>query len=563
MQSSAVPDPACATAAGPCGRIRLLGAGESARIRAGEVVERPASLAKELLENAMDAGATRITVRCFGDKGQDSIIVEDDGGGIDPGDMGLLFQRHATSKLGENADPAEAGTYGFRGEALASAAAFADSVTVTSRTAHADAHLVRHAAGRTGEVVPTARGRGTTVRVDGLFAHHPARLGFLRSPRQESALVRDAVELAAISRPDAWFSLEMNGRTLLSLQPDTLHGRLRSLRGSTRSAGDSEVFPIELPGVRGLVWLRPYGARGEGRVLFHVNGRPVRGDRVMLSGFSAGLARAAPGRIADADLLVELPRSGVDANVHPAKTEVRFRDPEAVRALVSEAVAGALSRPLADIAPAMPSARALAAMAAPLAERSATDATLLPLGRAIGMVPGGYLVCETTDGMVLVDAHAAHERVLYETMLASGGTPAVDLPSPRPVTLPPGRTAALEGAGDALERAGFRGYGMDEDCFVVSGAPDGMDADAVPEAIRALGEAAFRGDLAEESLYALVASSACRAAWRRGRSMEEAFPDWLLRSMEALGSRASRCQHGRPTWTRVGQRELGALFGRR
>lgn len=593
------------------------------RIAAGEVVERPASALKELVENAIDAGATRIAV-VLAQGGLARIEVADDGCGMTPADMALALERHATSKLpDEQIEAVE--TLGFRGEALPSIASVA-RLTVESR--------VRGGAGSKGgwrRVVdngivegdgPAALPPGTRIVVEELFARVPARRKFLRSARAEYGACLDVVRRLAMARPAIGFSLVHDGRRALQVEPDDDRpARVAAL--VDRALADNAV-PIDLEreglvlgGVAGL----PTFNRGvaDHQYLF-VNGRPVK-DRLLIGAIRGAYAEMMPrDRHAVVALFLDVPASEVDVNVHPAKTEVRFREPALVRGLIVSGLRRALDeggfrsvqRPAAD-AMAMwrpeplggiarddgsPSSEsspviapeswtpAFAGVTAGVQDRRATfftpppaaraepawappPATVAhPLGVARGQVAKTYVVAEAEDGLVLVDQHAAHERLVLERMraaLATGTVAAQALLIPEVVELD-------EAACDRLEAraAELSAFGLDLERFgpgaVLVRATPALLGQADPTGlVTDLGDelAAYDEALSlRERLDAVAGTMACHGSVRAGRVLSVAEMNALLREMEAT-PRSGQCNHGRPTWVKLGHADLERLFARR
>lgn len=596
------------------------------RIAAGEVVERPASALKELVENAIDAGAAAISVR-LGEGGLSLIEVTDDGCGMRADEIALALERHATSKLPESligeSDSIElVETLGFRGEALPSIASVA-RVTIESRsreTGEAWKRVVDH-----GQLVadgPAALPPGTRVRVEELFARVPARRKFLRSARSEWAASLDVVRRLAMARPDIGFTLEHDGRRALHVQPhETLEARVAQLV-ARELAGNAVTVDLargeyHLMGVAGL----PTFNRGvaDHQYLF-VNGRPVK-DKLLVGAvrgaYSDMLARD---RHAVLALFLQVPPTEVDVNVHPAKTEVRFRDPALVRGMVVTGLRHALSsgdrrsaqtpdagamrawqaEPVALASPPLqPVQRSIfggglwrpdaervseagqawkgyeaAIMAPPAARAEAAEAVTPageehPLGVARGQVANTYIVAEAADGLVIVDQHAAHERLVLERLRANG---AGDGAAASQALLLPEVVDLDEPACDRLEEAAARlaDFGLMLERF----GPAAMLIRAVPAAL-AKGDAqalvrdvaddlAKNGDtlLIGERLDLVLATMACHGSVRAGRMLSVAEMNALLREME-ITPRSGQCNHGRPTWVKLAHGDIEKLFGRK
>jgi DNA mismatch repair protein MutL len=568
------------------------------RIAAGEVVERPASALKELVENAIDAGAGRIAIS-LAEGGIGRIEVADDGCGMSPPEMALALERHATSKLPDDAIEAVT-TLGFRGEALPSIASVA-RLRVESRVRGADGWSRTVDNGRVVEEGPAALPPGTRITVEELFARVPARRKFLRSARSEYAACLDAVKRLAMARPDIGFSLEHEGRRSLAVRAgEDRPARVASLtdHGLVENSVpiDYQRGTVRLGGVAGL----PTFNRGvaDHQFLF-VNGRPVK-DRLLIGAVRGAyqdlLARDRHPIVA---LFIEISADEVDVNVHPAKTEVRFRDPAGIRGLIVGGLRNALDgaghrsahqpaallgswqrEPMAPsfqrpsfaqqasvwesaqaYAPA-PSARAEAAAGAPPEARS------FPLGVARGQVAATYIVAEAEDGLVLVDQHAAHERLVLERMrraMANGGVQRQALLLPEVVELDEpacdrleARAAELAEMGLELERFGAR-------AMLVRATPAMLGNGNIRGLVTDLADeiAAFDQALSlKEKLDHVAATMACHGSVRAGRSLSVAEMNALLREMEAT-PHSGQCNHGRPTWVKLGHSDIEKLFGRK
>jgi DNA mismatch repair protein MutL len=593
------------------------------RIAAGEVVERPASVVKELLENALDAEATRIEIVTDGG-GRRLIRVSDDGIGMMRTDLELAVERHATSKL-DGDDLLHIRTLGFRGEALPSIGAVARLAITTRHAAEAHAWTIAVEGGAKSAARPAALGRGTRVEVTDLFYATPARLKFLKSERTEAEAVREVVRRLAMSRPDVAFTLAGEDRAPLTWAA-ALPGatgrlaRLADILGADFRANAVEVLAeregVVVEGYAGLPTLSRANALGQ--YLF-VNGRPVR-DKLLL-----GVVRAAYADYLARDrhpllaLFITLPPREVDVNVHPAKTEVRFRDAGLVRALVMHALKDALARegrraatsggqatvaafrpaalphrggfdwrrsPSRPLAPGQTAAAlgvgasfaeaaqaafdvgAAGAVARVAQDVPAPDLIDRPLGAARAQVHDTYIVAQTRDGLVIVDQHAAHERLVYERMksaLARDGVARQMLLIPEIVELDRADVERLLARADELARYGF----------VLE--PFGPGAVAVRETPALLGEidaAALTRHLAEHlaewdetlplerRLMQVASTMACHGSVRAGRRLKAEEMNALLREMEATPN-SGQCNHGRPTYVELKLSDIERLFGRR
>ena len=570
------------------------------RIAAGEVVERPASALKELVENAVDAGAARIAVRLVAG-GAELIEVVDDGCGMNPADMALALERHATSKLPDDAIEAVA-TLGFRGEALPSIASVA-RLTIESRLRGADgwSRIVDN-----GELVaegPAALPPGTRVRVEQLFARVPARRKFLRSARAEYGASLDVVKRLAMARPDIAFSVEHDGRRVLSVRGgETRPERVaaltdRDLAGNS-VAIDFQRESLVLGGVAGL----PTFNRGvaDHQYLF-VNGRPVK-DRLL-----AGAVRGAYAEMLARDrhpvvaLFLDVPADQVDVNVHPAKTEVRFRDPALARGMIVSGLRRALDeaghrsvqRPSEAAlgmwtsespSPAGEGLRYHSGLALhdrrptfftppPQARAEAAHAPVpqtidFPLGVARGQVAKTYIVAEAEDGLVLVDQHAAHERLVLERMrraMQGGGAASQALLLPEVVELDEPACDRLEARIGELTQFGLELERFGPRAMLVRATPAALGQGDVHGLVTDLADelASFDEALSlKERLDHVASTMACHGSVRAGRILSVAEMNALLREMEVT-PHSGQCNHGRPTWVKLAHGDIEKLFGRK
>lgn len=606
--------------------IRQLDDAAINRIAAGEVVERPASAVKELVENAIDAGATRIAID-IADGGKTLIRVTDDGCGIASHDLPLALSRHATSKI-DGSDLLNIHTFGFRGEALPSLGAVG-RLTITSRVPEGEAALIRVSGGKTEAVKPAALRSGTVVELRDLFFATPARLKFMRTDRAEAQAISDTVKRLAMAEPAVTFTLRDvsgggEGRVIFRADRengdlfDALHARLARVIGREFAENALQIDATR-EGIRlyGYAALPTYSRGAAVAQYLFVNGRPVR-DKMLTGALRAAyfdfLSRD---RHPAAALFVDCEPTLVDVNVHPAKSEVRFRDPGIARGLivsslrhalaeaghrasstVSNATLGAMRPEQAAPGPARvyqmdrpsPAARQAAYRAqspgfAELAndysgsvvdanpaeragaaevEQSAQD---LPLGAARGQVHENYIIAQTADGMVIVDQHAAHERLVYEklkTQMAENGVAAQALLIPEIVELSDGDCARLMAVAEDLSRLGL------------AIEPFGGGAVAVRETPAILGEVNARAmildildELADQGesqtvqarIEAILSRVACHGSVRSGRRMRAEEMNALLREMEAT-PHSGQCNHGRPTYVELKLSDIERLFGR-
>ena len=587
--------------------IRLLDEGAVNRIAAGEVIERPASVVKELVENALDAGATRIEV-ATAHGGRSLIRVEDDGCGIEAHALALATARHATSKT-DGADLGDIASFGFRGEALASMGA-AGRLRIASRVEGADGAALTCDAGRLGEAAPHAMSCGTVVELRDLFHATPARLKFLRSDRAEAQAVAEIVRRAALAHPETAFAMrdvtDGAGRIVFRAPAEAASGeeglRLRAVRVLGRDFdADAIWIDAEREGHRlhGLAGLPTHARATPARQHLYVGRRPVR-DRLL-----AGALRAAyddlmtRGRHPAAVLFLTCEPARVDVNVHPAKSEVRFRDPGLVRGLlvsglrhalagaghrasttVSTAALGAFrpgDRPRAPgpIADAFARGPGLAERAPPWegpapsarVEPPAEAPAGAPLGAARAQLHGNWIVAESAHGIVLVDQHAAHERLVYERLkrqAAEGTVPSQGLLVPEIVELEPEDRARLLAEAPALDALGLSVEGFGPDAVAVRATPAALGAPDAAGLLRDLADALAEGegtDLLGRRLDAVLSSMACHGSVRSGRRLGAEEMNALLREMERTPG-SGQCNHGRPTHVTLALRDVERLFGR-
>nr|WP_221400942.1 DNA mismatch repair endonuclease MutL [Parvularcula dongshanensis] len=602
--------------------IRRLPPGAVNRIAAGEVVERPASALKELVENALDAGATRIEV-AIEDGGRSLIRVTDDGCGMDREALALSIERHATSKL----TPDDAGDYdllcidtlGFRGEALPSIASVA-RLSITTRAAGEDAWTLRCDGGEARPPSPAPfPGTGTTVEVRDLFYATPARLNFLKGERAETTAAQDVLKRLAMARPDVAFALEADGRRRFAYaaEPPGEEGHLRRLAAIMGAEFGRNAVTLDAPRedarLTGFAGLPTFNRGLPDRQYLFVNGRPVR-DKLIVGAvrgaYADFLARDRHPMVA---LFLDLPARAVDVNVHPAKTEVRFRDSGAVRGLLVSALKHALAeaghRASTTVASAALGAARPEGSSAPYAYRPQTvdrsfvrrgtpeqfaevqsafapsDAAAptarterepeaqspppdYPLGAARAQVHETYIVAQTRDGLVIVDQHAAHERLVYERMktaMAAGGVPRQGLLIPEVVDLAQDEVEALSQRAEELAEMGLLLEAFGEGAVLVRETPALLGDCDVQGLVRDL--AADITGLEEsltlkERLGEVCGNMACRGSVRAGRRLNGEEMNALLRQMEAT-PHSGQCNHGRPTYVELKLSDIERLFGRR
>jgi DNA mismatch repair protein MutL len=623
------------------------------QIAAGEVVERPASVVRELVDNALDAGATQVTVRLLAG-GVRSIVVEDDGAGIPAGDLPLALKRHATSKIQSLADLESVATMGFRGEALAAIASVSD-LSISSRTADAD-HALRLDA-RSGELSPAARATGTSVEVRELFFSTPARRKFLKTDATELAHCMEAVRRHALVRHDVGFAVWHEGKLAEQWRAASPEQRLRDVLGEEFVA-QSRTLEMQ----HGQLRLRgragsPESARARADQQYvYVNGRFVR-DRLIGHGVRSAYEDVLHGsRQPSYVLFIDIAPDRVDVNVHPTKIEVRFRDSREVHQAVRHAVESALAQSRSALAeaaaasaatgadvpssageagpgslgtgwrPALPSAAQVSlalqqastlyarepsapwavspssagdllrqatdgshgqaasapagpagstahgaplspglVAAAPLPSSSTAEAPVWPLGRAIAQLAGVYILAENTQGLVIVDMHAAHERIVYERLKATLGDTALEAqPLLIPVTFAatPSEVATAEAQRDTLMALGLDVAPLSTGTLAVRSRPAALPhADLADLARSVLADLAQvdSSRVVQRARDDLLATMACHGAVRANRRLTLDEMNALLRDMETT-ERADQCNHGRPTWRQVTMKELDGLF---
>lgn len=588
--------------------IRQLDEIAANRIAAGEVVERPASAVKELVENALDAGARRIDV-AIAQGGKALIRVSDDGCGMTAEDLPLALARHATSKI-DGSDLLDIRSFGFRGEALPSLGAVG-RLTITSRAPGFDAAQIGVAGGRIAPVRPAAGNRGTVVELRDLFFATPARLKFLRSDRAETQAVAEVIRRLAMAEPYVGFTLtdEDEGRVLFRADAEqgelfgALQTRLSRVMGrdfiENALALDATRDGVSLTGFAAL----PTYSRGAAVAQhLYVNGRPVR-DKLLNGALRAGYMDVLPsGRYPVAVLFVTCDPHSVDVNVHPAKAEVRFREPDMARGLVvsalRHALAGAghrsattiasealsLARPepargyQASYAPTRPSAPAIAASLAFQAPGFAETPTAriepepapvddAPLGAARAQLHENWIIAQTASGIVIVDQHAAHERLVYERLKAQAeahGIARQALLIPEIVELSDGDAQRILSIAEDLAALGLVIEPFGGGAIAVREVPaliKGLDA---PRLIRdILDDLADQGasDRLRARVDAVLSSMACHGSVRAGRRMSGEEMNALLREMERV-PKSGQCNHGRPTWIELKLSDIERLFGR-
>ena len=571
--------------------IKVLTPETAAQIAAGEVVERPASVVKELVENSLDAGASQIVVEVSGG-GLKLIRVVDDGAGIPSADVETAFLRHATSKLTSSSDLEKIATLGFRGEALPSIASVSDMELLTRVESEQAGTRVRLQAGELMKREPVGRPRGTTVRVTHLFQNVPARLKFMKSVATENGRIGNLVTRYAMARPSVRFSLTIDGRKTLST---TGAGGLREAVSSVYGA-ETAAAMLELSGeedgvgrIKGLAGPPTVSRAQTGYVTLVLNGRWIQDRRLNYAVEEAYQNLLMVGRRPVAVLLIEVSPEEVDVNVNPSKAEVRFKKDREMFSLVQRVVRQTLveSSPVhsAALAANFPSTTPdiysrktplgsdllgwasgprIQAHNTPTAPTMFTKSTL-PLLRVVGQVSNTYIVAEGPDGMYLVDQHAAHERVLFERVLKERSEKRVQVQgmlAPATVDLSPVQRESLAQVEELLRGHGFDVESFGDGAYVLRAVPAMLSSRAPDRAFLDVLDSLLDPASPEQSEERLAASIACHSAIRAGDVLQQASMEEVVRLLEQAQS-PHTCPHGRPTLVHLSSSLLEKEFGRR
>ncbi|MBS7808171.1 DNA mismatch repair endonuclease MutL [Variovorax sp. PCZ-1] len=594
------------------------------QIAAGEVVERPASVVRELVDNALDAGAAQITVRLLGG-GVRAIIVEDDGCGIPRGQLPLAFKRHATSKISTLSDLESVGTMGFRGEALAAINSIADCAISSLASGQNDSKITAWLLdGRSGELTPTARAQGTTVEVKELFFATPARRKFLKSDATELSHCLESIRRHALARPDVGFAVWHEGKLLEQWRAADAKQRVQDVLGDdfieAALAIDHFEGAVRVTGFAGL----PDAARSRADQQYaYVNGRFVRDKVVQHAVRSSYEDVLHGGRQPVYVLFVQIDPARVDVNVHPTKIEVRFRDSREIHQAVRHAVHGVLAAPrsamqaaqaeqgliptqvapspfepdifkrnqqyigaysaqsainlgmneVRDVAQLWPSSSQTVTTNSPSNSAptfapitTSEDASKVwPLGKAIAQLHGIYILSQNAQGMVIIDMHAAHERIVYErlkTQIDAARIASQPLLIPATFAATPVEVATAEAHQSTLEQLGLDISAFSAKTLAVRAVPTTLaKGDAVELARSVLGELAQHdaSTVIQRAQHEILSTMACHSAVRANRVLTLEEMNALLRQMEAT-ERSDQCNHGRPTWRQISIKELDALF---
>lgn len=574
-------------------RIRKLSEGTVNRIAAGEVIERPASVVKELVENALDAGASQIDV-AFRGGGKSLIRVSDDGIGMGPEDLALAIERHATSKLSDD-DLIDIRFLGFRGEALPSIGSVS-RLSITSRPrSGGDAHVVAVEGGALTPPRPAALTQGTEIDVKDLFFATPARLKFLKADRTETVEAAEVVRRMALAYPETGFSFVTEERRLVDVpKGEAVEARIRRILGQ-EFMENAVPFEMERENVRvrGYAGLPTFSRNTSAQQYMFVNTRSVR-DKLISGAIRGAYADLMPGgRFPALVLFLDCPPERVDVNVHPAKAEVRFRDGGLVRGLIVSAIRDSLAgkrtadtglarQTVSSFRPVMPKGfghrgfdetekQAALAMNMPPATMPTVEQAPLPdypLGQARAQIHDNYIVAQTRDGFVLVDQHAAHERLVYERLKrerSGRGIETQPLLVPEVVDLDPAQVERLAGASELLAQGGLVLEAFGDGAVLIREVPAAIGKADISGIVRdvadELSELGVSTSL-DERLNRVLATMACHNSVRSGRKLRPEEMNALLREMEDTPN-SGQCNHGRPTFIELKLSDIEKLFGRR
>ncbi len=584
--------------------IHILSSQISNQIAAGEVVERPASVVKELVENALDAGATEIAVRTIS-AGKKSIVVEDNGCGMSPADAELSLQRHATSKIETSDDLHRIASHGFRGEALPSIASVSRFRMQTALAGSSEGVEVRVDGGAATEVRPSAFRQGTRVEVLDLFLNTPARLNFMRTDKTEEAAVVEAFRVLALANPAVAMKLELDGRSRFDFAPQDESARTVAIMGCDFASNSIEMMIAhEGMQISGHLGLPTFHYRDATRILFTINGRVIR-DKQLIAAVRAGYRDVMfHDRYPVAVIKIEIDPADVDVNVHPAKREVRFKSPQTVRAGVISCIRAAIEKfgksvsstttdqamhsmqqsgmprfSSGDFAhgSSTPPPREVQRMLfshAKVGEPEAEYRVGQPdLGYPLAQIHRCYILAQTEEGVVLIDQHAAHERMTYEKIkkqLAGKRVPSQKLLTPATLHLPGKLAAWLHDNSDALIPFGVEVEVSGEELFTIRSVPAMLVKESATELVAELVESCMlMGSDAEGDgrglgrvLERWLGNRACKASIKSGHILSHEEQEALLREMEKTPNIA-QCNHGRPTYVSLSLNDLDRLFGRR
>ncbi len=542
--------------------IKILAREVISKIAAGEVVERPASAVKELVENSLDAGATQIAVEAQGG-GISLIRVTDNGSGIPASDVELAFHRYATSKIDALTDLEKISTLGFRGEALPSIAAVADVEILTKADGDTAGTYLYLKNSLVVKREKRSRPQGTTITVHHLFRNFPARLKFLKSATTENSHIANLLSQYALAFPEVKFNLVIDGRL-------TLH---TPGNGSLRDVA-AEVYGLEVaqqmleldrtdqvPGMAGLVSPASLARSSRGYLSFFVNRRWVRSGLLARAAEDAYQGMLMAGKHPIVVLNVSLPPQEIDVNVHPTKTEVKFRNSQTVYTVVQKSMTKALSKaPLPKVKTTSPPLTAPPS----LWTMKGAEPASLPILRVVGQLSSSYIMAEGPEGLYLIDQHAAHERVLFEKMLTQRSQQKIDIQGllePVNIELSPKHEEVLKTRGELLGQFGFSLEPFGARSYLLRAVPAIMKGIDLAEAVRAVLDSLTTDEEPSKREASIAQSLACHSAVKAGQSLTTDEMRELIRQLE-LTTQPRTCPHGRPTMIHLSSRQLEKEFGR-
>jgi len=543
--------------------IKILAREVISKIAAGEVMERPASVVKELVENSLDAGASQITVETQGG-GVTLIRVNDNGSGIPATDVELAFHRYATSKIDTLPDLERISTLGFRGEALPSIAAMAE-VEIITQAANEPIGTYLHL--KNGTIVNKekhSRPQGATITVRHLFRHFPARLKFLKSTVTENSHIANLLTQYALAFPEVKFSLSLDGRLTLNTPGS---GKLRDVVAVVYGLEVAQQMleidrAAQVPAVAGLISPPSLSRSSRSYLSFFVNRRWVRSSLLARATEDAYQGLLMTGKHPIAVLNISLPPQDIDVNVHPTKTEVKFRDNQTVFAVAQKSVNKALGKAtppeIKTITPPSPSPPSL------WATTKRTETTSLPILRVVGQLTSSYIMAEGPEGLYLIDQHAAHERILFEKVLAQHSQHKVEIQGllePMNIELTPKQEEILKTRGELLSQFGFNLEPFGGRSYLLRAVPAIMKEGNLAEAVRALLDSLTAEEQLSQREEKIAQSLACHSAIKAGQSLNAEEMRELVKQLEHT-AQPRTCPHGRPTMIHLSSHQLEREFGR-
>ena len=542
--------------------IKVLDREVASKIAAGEVVERPASVVKELIENSLDAGATQITVEAHGG-GASLIRVIDNGSGIPSSDVELAFHRYATSKIDTSTDLGRISTLGFRGEALPSIAAVAEIEIITQAVSDIAATYLQLRNATVINKQKYSRPRGTTITVHQLFRHFPARLKFLKSPATENGHIATLVSQYALASPEVRFSLSLNGRlTLQTPGSGNLRDAIAEVYGLEVALQMLEVDEsAQVPAATGLICPPSLSRSSRSYLSFFVNRRWVRSSLLARATEDAYQGLLMAGKHPIAVLNISLPPQEVDVNVHPTKTEVRFRNSQDIYAVVQKATKKSLIKiPVPIVKTTAPPTTSTPS----LWTAKRVETASLPILRVVGQLANSYILAEGPEGLYLIDQHAAHERVLFEKVLAQRQQQRVDIQGllePLSLELSPEQEELLKTKGEIISQFGFNLEPFGVRNYLVRAVPAIIKTGNIAEVVRTLLDSLTSDEGLPKQEENIAQSLACHSAIKAGDSLTSEEIRELIKQLEQT-SQPRTCPHGRPTMIHLSSHQLEKEFGR-